>query len=54
MHVNCCNEARWIAAETGIPVETVHTVLVYDLRYLEGLGLVSGPPVEDHDLQEGI
>lgn len=54
VHVNCCAEARWIAAETGLPAEVVHTVLVYDLRYLQGLGLADGPLAEDHELQDSI
>lgn len=49
--VNCCNEARWIAAETNIDVDVVHRILIWDLRYLELLGIAGGPPVEDHDVQ---
>jgi hypothetical protein len=51
VHVNCCAEARWIEAETGIPAEVAHRVLIYDMRYLEMLGIAHGPPVENHEIQ---
>jgi hypothetical protein len=49
--INCCAEARWISAETGIPVDVAHKVLIYDMRYLELMGIAHGPPIEDHEVQ---
>lgn len=51
MYINCCAEALWIAAETGLPAEVVHTVLIHDLRYLQLMGVAEGPETGDHEIQ---
>lgn len=49
---DCCAAARWIAAESGLPVETTHKVLQWEVRYLMALGVINGGPDPlDHPLQ---